>query len=289
MKVVFSFWGYKDTIDESFIGMAKISNFFAQKNGYETILFCGEEDKDKFNNIPYNEIRILDKKLMSSFHKEMWSMSKIIAMTLMDEPYIMIDFDFFMFKKLDEKNILDISFFHKESWVEDLGAVKNKWLLKIKPKSIKKDNNICIYNCAIIAVKNVSLVKECAIDLIKHFQNLKYKQLDFLFNEKNFKKWNKNKPTLFWLPVWVIEQIWFPQLVKQKNGKINILYDINHALSLEPLINGHYHAWGSKEDSAMIFRDFPKVLNHDTIYKDINFNFEYLDQIARDLLVKSNI
>jgi hypothetical protein len=283
MKVVFSFWSYKNSIDESFLGMAKISNFFAQKNGYETILFCGEEDKDKFNNIPYNEIRILDKKLMSSFHKEMWSMSKIVAMTLMDEPYIMIDFDLLIFKKLDEKNIVDISFFHKESWVLNLAELKNQWLLKIKPKPIKKDNDICIYNCAIIAVKNVSLIKECATYLINHFQNLKYKQLDFLFTEVNFKKWNKNKPTLFWLPIWVIEQIWFPQIIKEKNGKMDVFYDIKNPLTLDPLIHGHYHAWGAKEDSSMIFRDFAEVLNYNINYEDINFKFENLEQIDKEI------
>jgi hypothetical protein len=263
--------------------MAKISNFFAQKNGYETILCCGEEDKDKFNNIPYNEIRILDKKLMSSFPKEMWSMSKIVAMTLMDEPYIMIDFDFLIFKKLDKKNIVDISFFHKEPWVLNLAKIKDQWLLEIKPELIKKDNDICIYNCAVVAVKNVSLIKECAIYLINHFQNLKYKQLDFLFTEANFNKWNKNKPTLFWLPIWVIEQVWFPQIIKGKNGKMDVFYDIIHT-NLDPLIYGLYHAWGVKEDSSMIFRDFAEVLNYNTNYENINFKFEYLDQMYNVLI-----
>lgn len=286
MKVVFSFWSYKNSIDESFLGMAKISNFFAQKNGYETILFCGEEDKEKFNNIPYSEIRILDKKIMNSFHREMWSMSKIIAMSLMDEPYIMIDFDFLMFKKLDKKNNVDISFFHNETWVVDLAELMNKWLLKIKPKAIKKDNDVHIYNCAAIAVNNFSLVKECAIDLINHFQNLKYKQLDFLFTEANFKKWNKNKPTLFWLPIWVIEQVWFPQLIKEKNGKMDLFYDIKSPLTLDPLIHGHYHAWGVKGDSSMIFRDFAEELNYNINYENINFRFPYLDQIARNLLIE---
>lgn len=292
MKIVFSYWGYKETLTKSFISMAKISNFFAQKHGFDTILFCQQNDIKLFKEINYNEIKVLPDELMNKFPKDLWSMSKIVAMTLMDEPYIIIDFDLFLFKTLNTNKIIDITFFHTEPWALSCAKLENEWFRNIKTPEIKKNEDLLPYNCAIIGVKNFTVMKKCAKKIINNLLSVDKNKLNYLLNVKNFKKWKDPNIVIdFFLPTWLFEQVWLPQLIKNEKISINVFYENPYTVLMETILNGHYHLWGSKDDRTLmtVVRDFTKILEEKNVdYKDINFKFNFIEEKKKLILKDRN-
>lgn len=201
MKIVYSFWQAESHMfcDRE---IAEISHKKAKENGYKTCLYTDKIGYDLLSDINYDEIIFFDDLLLSQFSKQIWSLGKILAMSLVKEPFVHIDFDVFLFKKINE-NFYEKDFFalHREPWIDC-----HEHVLKIYELYPDKNNiNFNFYqsfNFAIAGGKNfekINYVCKNVIDFaieykeeIEKIQNIKY-------------SWER--PVIF-------EQIMIPHLLK---------------------------------------------------------------------------
>ena len=52
--------------------------------------------------LPYTNVRVIIDDKMDEFHEDFWALSKVVAYSLQDKPFLHIDGDVFLFKKLDD-------------------------------------------------------------------------------------------------------------------------------------------------------------------------------------------
>jgi len=206
MKFIFSNIKFKKDMPD--LNLAKVSNFLIQKHGFQTIFFGDADSLKFFKDVPFNEVHEIKKEEIENIPKCIWSMSKFIAISKMNEPFLHVDLDFLFFKM--DKSILNknILCFHTE-YTEDLSIKRIQKLMHIQPKNINNIEQIS-YNCAIIGGNNFNFLKKIANEILTYISKNKY-FIDTIY-ENNL---NNNIPHgLF--PV-LVEQVWMFQLFKFHN------------------------------------------------------------------------
>lgn len=167
MKVIFSHWktGNHDFCNSE---MAKLSNDFAKKLGYKTCLYTDQIGYVMLKNVVnYDEIIIFDKNILSKFSPKIWSLGKLLAMSLVNEPFIHIDFDMFLFQKLDE-NLIKKDFFaiYKEPWLTYIKGNFEK-IYNLYPNKNDLDiNKLMSSNFAIVGGQNFEKINEVCKKII---------------------------------------------------------------------------------------------------------------------------
>lgn len=280
MKVIFSYW---KTNEHFFVTekYAYIANKLAQKHGYHTVLFTDEYGKEELKNIPYNEVIPFDNNILETFPKPGWSLAKILAMSLMNEPFMHMDFDLFLLKDL-EKDFLqnEIFCFHKEQWLtkpqhhktEDGKYFKNsiinpysfEFLDKVAKLldmtedrfSIKFFKELNSYNCAIVGGQNFNIFKQSAKYVIDFAQ--KYKDVLEKFAIDNEMK-------VDWFAAVFLEQVVFLNLLKLGLGlediPIYLKANTTDDLNIEAQEKNVIHLWGSKEKLQFFVDELVKTFN----------------------------
>ena len=217
MKVVFS---YLELNSHFFcdIEMAKLSNNYAQKHGYKTCLYTDENGYNKLTPyINYDEVILFDKEVTSQLNTNIWSIGKILAMSMVKEPFIHIDFDLFLMKPLPN-DFINKDFFslYPEPWLFKIPEYE-KSILKVyklydHPEELDfKD--FYSYNFAIVGgqkFKEINFVCNRLLDFsISHGQILE-KFLDKKSYQKNIKKPLLSHP---WSLAVIFEQVLIKNLL----------------------------------------------------------------------------
>ena len=178
MKIIYSHW---QTGSHAFCNkeMCELSHKSIKKLGYKTCLYTDKIGYDLLSEVGYDEIVIFDPELLKSFNPKIWSLGKLLAMSLTNEPFIHLDFDFFLFKKLDER-IEQKDFFclYNEPWInEDLGLYAKKVYKALNPflEGINT-NNWRSYNFSIVGGQSYEKINSACKDIlnfaIKHQDNI---------------------------------------------------------------------------------------------------------------------
>lgn len=99
---------------------AELSNKFLKKHKYNTILYTDINSIDFFKHINYDDIQIIkleDHDLPDKF--SFWSITKLLCCLLTNEPFLHIDFDFFLVEDII-KPYIDQQFvsLHHERWMK---------------------------------------------------------------------------------------------------------------------------------------------------------------------------
>lgn len=289
MDIVFSSWNLSKSIDHSEIGMANISNFLAQKHGHKTILYCGENEIDLFKHIPYDEKRILPNNIMLALPNDLWSMSKIVALSLLERPSLVVDFDLFFFKKLNNSRLnSDIVYYHDENYTKVPIKRLDLWMADLKPKKIKHINSDISRNCAMIGGQDYKIIKEIANELITHIIETKDKWEYFSSEEvtKDFLKiFNVNSENSFYIPVLLIEQVWMFDFFKNSSKTYTPYFENASLQNFIGLTEGPFHLWEKKvKHVKSICREFSKrVVDYNKPYEDYEYSFPFLTQVNKDL------
>lgn len=223
MKVVFSHWSEAKSDDSKFFKeMAAVSNFLAKKCGYETVLYTDSLGENASYKIEYDNIIRLPQNILDQFPKTIWSLGKLLTTSLIKEPFIHLDFDLFLIKPLREDLLMkEAIFYHQETWM-DRTLADTSFILKKCPPNL--NNNYRSYNCAIFGGTNYAAFNEVS----KEIYNFVIEHGEFL--EKMNIQQNKMKKKglvndYLYLPM-LVEQLWMPQLLKNKNINIEtVLYD----------------------------------------------------------------
>jgi hypothetical protein len=233
--------------------MIKISHKLVKKMGYETLLFTNKINLPKFENIGYDEIILIDQKLLNKLPKNVWSLGKLIALSLMNEPFCHIDFDLFLgndvLKLFKDKEIFC---FHREPW-RTMDQFSPYYEKAISELNIVEDKFFKTYNCAILGGTAVKEIKESA-NIV----------LDYTIKNKVYLE--KQKLEHWYLPV-LFEQILFLNILRQKLNMIELPVVMSGTQDEELTWNfvysqmrkiNVYHLWGAKEG---ISKDLDKFCN----------------------------
>jgi hypothetical protein len=250
MKIVYTYCTYEKQntqyIDKNII---RASLNLVKKAGYETIVYVDENNIDKINNFEFDEVRIINSKLLEGLPVNVWSLGKLITFSQINEPFCHIDFDVFLLKNVIKKFKKEKLFaFHLEGWrpMDHFNPFYNKIChdMNIQYSDMKT------YNCAVIggtAFKEINESAKLVLDYAK-------KESNFLnYHMKNLLNQNNN-----WLLPVLLEQIFFMNICKNKLSLAKIKLILNCGSKDNPLKseyvykemikNNIFHLWGDKHN-----------------------------------------
>jgi hypothetical protein len=218
MKIIYSHWqasNHKFCDKE----MAIMSNNSVKKLGYKTCLYTDQIGYDLLSDVDYDEIIIFDKLLLSKFNKKIWSLGKMLTMSLTQEPFIHLDFDLFLFQKLDNDIITKDSFcLYSEPWITE-------YILRFTEKAAKLKNikitNSLSRNFSIVGGKNFKALNSVCSKLIGIA----------ISNYNTIERMNFNT---LWDGAVLFEQVLIPQLLLEDHDiKIHTIFpDHNYSEDL---------------------------------------------------------
>lgn len=236
MKIIFSHWSKANPEHEGlFKELAAVSNYFAKQHGYETVLYTDGAGQLLLNNIEYDNIVRMPESILNKFPKTGWSLGKLLATSMINEPFLHLDFDLFLFKPI-EKDLFNkpAVFFHDEIWMDEVLA-NSIFVLKKKPELLKDITNYRSYNCAIFGGTNYEAFKESA----KYICDFAIQHSDFLekmsLQQRDLQR-KKMVKNFIYLAM-LLEQLWMPQILSKKGVNIEtILYN----KEMDKFINKNY-------------------------------------------------
>lgn len=204
MKAIFTHWALSDKTDSAGFNTTKdlattlaLSVEYAKKHFYSVELVTNKRGKelliDKYK-IGFTSVdtSLEDLKL----HPDLWAFSKIKSYSLQKQPFVSIDLDAILWQKIP-RNILKAAVFFQNEETFDKQPGYKYLVQAISNTTVayfcRRLQTSSAYNCGIVGVKNLNLVKEwykIAEDLIfnpanKHFwDNMANKsQMNYLFEQ----------------------------------------------------------------------------------------------------------
>jgi hypothetical protein len=271
--------------------MSNISNFLAQKHGYKTILYCDQPCYDILKTLPYNEIKILPEKSMNEIPRGLWSMSKLVALSEIEEPSIVIDLDLFLFKPLDKKKLdSDIVFFHDEPYSTTFTDPLLKHCEHLMFPQVKDFKSNVSKNCAMIGGQDVETIKNVSKEIIELVIQNKKGWEQILRTCGHFQITRRrvhNDGDPIFCPVLLVEQIWMFDLFRlhKKYIKITPYYNTTSTLDSQSFMDGIFHVWGYKNKKVTsIMAKFSEMeLSYKKAYKDYDYTMKFLKEYEETL------
>jgi len=169
--------------EETLINCFKLSLHYSKKWFKEVHLVTDIKGKELIekHNLEFDHINTDLETVMQGVYQNHWSLGKIYACKIQEVPFIHIDIDVILFKKLPDTFLQsDAGFQNTET---DSSAVWYKLLLEhanehYKDKPVWFDcKNFKAYNCGIIAFNNLSLLNdwwEASLNYIEYLDNSKF-------------------------------------------------------------------------------------------------------------------
>lgn len=220
MKVIYSYWQSNNHFFCD-LEMAKMSNDFAKKCGYKTCLYTDNVGLNLLAQyVNYDEIILFDEKVLSGFYPRIWSLGKILAMSLIKEPFIHLDFDLFLIQPLNFE-ILQKDFFslYDEPWINTTPSFINIFdkIINLYPNKNEIDiQNNFSYNFSVVGGNKIYEINTACKKIIDFAISFKEK-VESIY-EKNIDK------TSWFLPV-IFEQVLIQNfLLKNYNIKIETIF-----------------------------------------------------------------
>lgn len=246
-------------INNEYIEMTALANYFAREQGFETVFWGDEKSLLVFNKINFNHTAKLPTKILENFPKCFWSASKLLSLSLTNEPCIHIDNDLFLTKPIPENFLRnDICCFHDEHFaMKDLAKMQD--LFKIRPKETLS-YEMMSYNCGIIGGEDIKTIKK-SIDILFNFISNKADYIDKINLTYNKKREYKD---FFYTSV-LIEQIWLFQIYKYFGKEITqLIHPTSWGKSFETITkeSGYLHLMKQKDSLRGYIK---KVLNEKNI------------------------
>jgi len=206
IKYIHSLWSTPSTInnfDNKYDIKYLTKNFYSylfsvlliKKLGYKIELYCDKDAYDIYSLIPYDNIHLVDFD-NDGVDSKFWIYGKIKTHTLINEPYIHIDGDVFMFRdiignKLDNGEYsavvqsVEDSFTIGDSFNNMYSASLNPYV-KYTRHGIDWDKyDLTAYNCGVIGFNDMNL-KNMYADKVKNILCDISKDIDFNENRKKY-------------------------------------------------------------------------------------------------------
>jgi hypothetical protein len=218
MKIYHSYWekGYNDDID-FIVDMHTLSVHKALENYGNIHLITTEKGKELLGHLPYTSIELFEEKIPEEY-KTTWAISKFYAykqIAKKREPFLHIDYDFFLFKnlKLEDKDIIVQN-------VEDGPMTKSY--------GIDYFIKFCI-NKGLFYIRDEYLAYNTGIFGGKDYDSIIYyvdEALKVLFDERNKKYFiDMSKKDTYFIRTVLIEQLYLWYCLDSLNKKPYCLFE----------------------------------------------------------------
>jgi predicted RNA binding protein with dsRBD fold (UPF0201 family) len=221
MKAIFShiYNSYLEIPTPDYIKMCALANFFAKKQGFETVFYGDEKILRNFKKINFDYTERIPTNAFKDLPKCFWSASKLISLFSINEPCIHIDNDLFLTRNIPKTFLEnDIICFHDEKFLNDWPKQMQQ-LFKIQPKETQDFESIS-YNCGIIGGQDISIIKK-SIGILFDYVSANAEEIDRL-------DLVCKKLPIFTCTSVLIEQIWLFQIFQFFKKEISTLLTIKN-------------------------------------------------------------
>lgn len=227
MKIIFSYVTNNNAPSQSSVELAALSNFLVRKEGFKTAFWGDEISLNQFSKIEYDEFHKLDTNELLQLPPNLWSMSKLMAVQNTNEPFLHLDCDMLLFKKLEKSQYdHDIVCFHDEHFIDHHFQTLQD-LFQIKPKECE-NYIVRSYNCGIFGGNDYESYHK-AINILFKFIKDNYNHIEYISNKyKNDKQLVKKANYDFFHPPVLVEQIWMFQILQSFGKEIYKITDIEN-------------------------------------------------------------
>lgn len=250
--------------------VAYISNFFANKHGFKTVLYTDKQNKNTATKIPYSEIIEYDESILNKLPNQVWSANKILTMSIEQRPFIHIDFDLFIFNKVFLQLVENKDFFvfHKEPWLfkeHQPNCIENFIINIANNIGINLNPELICYNFGIVGslkeqnIKTINQTASFIIDKIIEHKN-------YLNNPFLYKKIEDCSIHHIWASIipMTIEQIIFPQLLENNFKKkcttiLNNVEDWKDVYKESPQLD-LFHIWFANKNNKIMYNNMDKLV-----------------------------
>lgn len=218
------------------------ANFWAKKQGFETVFFGDERTLKNFKEIEFDDTCKISSELYKELPKNFWSASKLISLSLMNEPCIHIDNDLFLTEKIPSNFLQnDIYCYHHEAFV-NFNHLQNN--VKIRPPETIGYPTIS-YNCGIMGGQDINTIKN-SVNIVLDFVSTNSNYLESV--TANGIEIHSNNISV------LIEQIWLYQIIKYFNKTIAPLIEVSDWKDWQSksLQSGYIHLMKNKKDKPIL-------------------------------------
>lgn len=255
--IVFSACSFKRQLLHTNPPLAAYSNYLAKRHGYKTRLYTDLKNYKLLKNIEYDEIIFLDEKIIKEFPETGWSLGKILTMSMVNEPFIHIDFDLLLVNDIP-KYIKNTPCFllHNEPHLDCKKSMIQKLYNKYQNLDEINYNFVHSTNCAIFGVNDYKTVNESCKKVLdytminnkflKKYSNLLYSKYD-----------DNNFFALF------LEQILLLNIINNKINNLSLIINKKtfSEISREADKLKLFHIWGGKINFLEKFENVAKNKN----------------------------
>lgn len=290
VKYIHSLWSTPSTInnfDNKYDVKYLTKNFYSyllsalliKRLGYKIELYCDKEAFEMYSLIPYDNIHLVDFD-NDGIDSKFWIYGKIKTHTLINEPYIHIDGDVFMFRDIIGNNLENGKYPVVVQSIEDnltIGDSFSKLYSNSLNPYIKytwheidwNKYNLVAYNCGVIGFSDMELKNEYA-NKVKDILRDISKDIDFSENRKKY-------DGMFL----IAEQSLLYYIIQENNVKPleilkyeDMINDVNWSSNLASKI-GYVHMWSySKYRNDVIQQIKIKISNFFPDYHKVIQEFE---------------
>ena len=259
MKIYHSFWeGGWNKLDKNLYNMHRLGVLTALRNYGNITLITTKKGKDFLGDLPYTNIELFEEQIPYEY-KEVWSISKLFAYKQIckkNEPFLHIDYDVFLFKKLPDWYLnSDVVFqsIEKENQITEFYNL-DAFFRFCENKYLGNKDIIHAYKMGLFGGNNINAIKFYVDEAFK-----------LLFDEVNKSYWLNNKLTIAHCSRAVIIEQWYLVCCLDKlNIKGKALFKA-WPTDEEAVEYGYCHVWGSKHDKVIHEKIDKKIKQYESI------------------------
>jgi hypothetical protein len=252
MKIYHSFWegGYR-VMDHHLYNMHKLSVLTALKNYGNIHLITTKTGKEFLKDLPYTSIEFFEDNINTDYWR-IWAISKLYAYRQIirkNEPFLHIDYDVFLFKKLPE-NILSggTIFQNKEGEHCIRGSYDyDNFVNKCKYKPLFSKDVMFAYNVGVFGGNNIDVLK-FAVDNI----------FDLIFHEDNKDFFLKDSLNISWAYSVLTEQLYLAMCLDHLGVKPSLIFPNDDFDRISKEL-GYTHLMGRKNEKEVTEKVVKKI------------------------------
>lgn len=246
IKIYHSFWdlGYSELTDNLY-NMHKLSALLALKNYGNITLITTKRGLEFLKGIPYTNIELFEDEIDPKL-KNTWSISKIYAykqISKKEEPFLHIDYDVFLFKKLPE-------------WFNSSKIVTQN-IENFKRVRTAYDLNKFFNNCPNTGIINPNIRYACNMGIFggsdfEFFNLYTEKVLELVLDEENRINYWENKNLKTTARAVILEQYMLVNCLEFFNKKMTTLFNTTEPKENVAKKLGYTHLMGSKKEKKIL-------------------------------------
>jgi len=242
-----SYWcgGYRKQPSEIILLMHKIACYFAKKHYGECHMLTDSRSKDLFKNLGFSSVTVMeDIDSIPLEYGQMWALGKIMAIKEIlkkQQPFLHLDYDVFLFKKLPEFIEKAEAFAQSPEPTNPIYELntfyfhcKNKYLLEGAKSQIGS-------NMGIFGGNNLTF-----------FKNYSESSLNLILDKQNKELFTRTGEELGFGGMWsraiIAEQYYYNVASDYYNIPITYLFDYYRPNEEDCAKYGYTHLWGAKDN-----------------------------------------